>query len=82
MALADEFQEIVDSLPDDWTDIVREIRSSGMSATMTTGGRGITAEKARAAKLAGMESVSVSIDGNEATHDRGRKTTRPGARLR
>ena len=57
-------------LRDDWTDIIREIRRCGMSATMTTGGRGITAEKARAAKEAGMESVSVSIDGNEATHDR------------
>jgi radical SAM protein with 4Fe4S-binding SPASM domain len=57
-------------LREDWTDIVREIRAQGMSCTMTTGGRGITAEKARAAKEAGMESVSVSIDGNEATHDR------------
>jgi radical SAM protein with 4Fe4S-binding SPASM domain len=57
-------------LRDDWTDIIREIRRLGMSATMTTGGRGITAEKARAAKDAGLESASVSIDGNEATHDR------------
>jgi radical SAM protein with 4Fe4S-binding SPASM domain len=57
-------------LRDDWTEIVREIRKHGMSATMTTGGRGITAERARAAKEAGLESVSVSIDGNEATHDR------------
>jgi radical SAM protein with 4Fe4S-binding SPASM domain len=57
-------------LRDDWTDIIREIRKFGMSATMTSGGRGITAEKARAAKEAGLESVSISIDGNEATHDR------------
>lgn len=57
-------------LREDWTDIVREIRAQGMSCTMTTGGRGITPEKARAAKEAGLESVSVSIDGNEATHDR------------
>jgi radical SAM protein with 4Fe4S-binding SPASM domain len=57
-------------LREDWTDIIREIRRCGMSATMTTGGRGITAEKARAGKEAGLESVSVSIDGNEATHDR------------
>jgi radical SAM protein with 4Fe4S-binding SPASM domain len=57
-------------LREDWTDIIREIRRLGMSATMTTGGRGITAEKARAAKEAGLESVSISIDGNEATHDR------------
>jgi radical SAM protein with 4Fe4S-binding SPASM domain len=57
-------------LRDDWTEIIREIRKFGMSATMTSGGRGITAEKARAAKEAGLESVSISIDGNEATHDR------------
>jgi radical SAM protein with 4Fe4S-binding SPASM domain len=57
-------------LRDDWTEILREIRKHGMSATMTTGGRGITPEKARAGKEAGLESVSVSIDGNEATHDR------------
>jgi radical SAM protein with 4Fe4S-binding SPASM domain len=57
-------------LREDWTDIVRAVRAQGMSCTMTTGGRGITPEKARAAKEAGLESVSVSIDGNEATHDR------------
>jgi len=57
-------------LREDWTDIIREIRKFGMSATMTSGGRGITADKARAAKEAGLESVSISIDGNEATHDR------------
>jgi radical SAM protein with 4Fe4S-binding SPASM domain len=57
-------------LREDWTDIIREIRKFGMSATMTSGGRGITAEKAHAAKEAGLESVSISIDGNEATHDR------------
>jgi radical SAM protein with 4Fe4S-binding SPASM domain len=57
-------------LRDDWTEIIREIRKFGMSATMTSGGRGITAEKARAGKEAGLESVSISIDGNEATHDR------------
>jgi MoaA/NifB/PqqE/SkfB family radical SAM enzyme len=49
-------------LRDDWTEILREIRKNGMSATMTTGGRGITPERARAGKEAGLESVSVSID--------------------
>jgi radical SAM protein with 4Fe4S-binding SPASM domain len=57
-------------LRDDWIDIVRAIRAHGMSATMTTGGRGITEERARAARLAGLESASVSIDGLEETHDR------------
>jgi len=37
---------------------------------MTSGGRGITPELARAAKAAGLESVSISLDGLEATHDR------------
>jgi radical SAM protein with 4Fe4S-binding SPASM domain len=54
----------------DWLDIVRAIRAHGMQCTMTTGGRGITAERAAAAAAAGIQSVSVSIDGREATHDR------------
>jgi len=37
---------------------------------MTTGGRGLTLERAKRARDAGMRSVSVSIDGLEATHDR------------
>jgi radical SAM protein with 4Fe4S-binding SPASM domain len=37
---------------------------------MTTGGRGITKERARMAADAGLQSVSVSVDGNEETHDR------------
>jgi radical SAM protein with 4Fe4S-binding SPASM domain len=57
-------------LRDDWLEIVRAIRAHGMSATMTSGGRGITPELARAAKAAGLESVSISLDGLEATHDR------------
>jgi radical SAM protein with 4Fe4S-binding SPASM domain len=57
-------------LRDDWTEIVREIRKCGMQATMTSGGRGITAERAKIAAEAGLQSVSISIDGLEATHDR------------
>jgi radical SAM protein with 4Fe4S-binding SPASM domain len=57
-------------LRDDWLDIVRAIRERGMMPTMTTGGRGFTPERARGAKEAGLFSVSVSIDGTEATHDR------------
>jgi radical SAM protein with 4Fe4S-binding SPASM domain len=57
-------------LRDDWTEIVRAIRAHGMSCTMTSGGRGFTEERAREAKAAGLESVSISIDGLEATHDR------------
>ena len=54
----------------DWLDIIRKIRSRGMNSTMTTGGRGLTAEMARAAKEAGLQSSSVSIDGAQDTHDR------------
>jgi len=57
-------------LRDDWTEIVRAIRARGMQATMTSGGRGITAERAKMAAEAGLQSVSISIDGLEATHDR------------
>ena len=41
-----------------------------MRPTMTTGGRGMTRERARAAAEAGMFAVSVSIDGERETHDR------------
>ena len=57
-------------LRDDWTEIVRAIRAHGMQATMTSGGRGITPERAKLAAEAGLQSVSISIDGLEATHDR------------
>ena len=57
-------------LRDDWLDIVRAIREHGMLANMTSGGRGIDAARAKAAKEAGLQNVSISIDGNEETHDR------------
>jgi radical SAM protein with 4Fe4S-binding SPASM domain len=57
-------------LRDDWTQIIQEIRRCGMQSTMTTGGRGMTRERAEAAAKAGLMSASVSIDGVEETHDR------------
>ena len=57
-------------LHDGWLDVVREIRRNGMQSTVVTGGRGITPERAREAKEAGVQSMAVSIDGNEPTHDR------------
>lgn len=57
-------------LREDWVDVVRRIRERGMMALMTTGGRGVTPERARAAAEAGLQSVSVSVDGLEETHDR------------
>jgi radical SAM protein with 4Fe4S-binding SPASM domain len=56
-------------LREDWLDIIRAIRRRGMECTIVTGGRGFTAERARAAKDAGVMSVSISVDGDEATHD-------------
>ena len=57
-------------LHEDWLVIIEAIRRAGMQCSMTTGGRGLTAERARAAAAAGLQSVSISIDGREATHDR------------
>jgi radical SAM protein with 4Fe4S-binding SPASM domain len=56
-------------LREDWTEIAREVRARGMQCTITTGGRGFSPERARAAKDAGVLSVSVSIDGLRETHD-------------
>jgi radical SAM protein with 4Fe4S-binding SPASM domain len=56
-------------LRDDWTEIIRAIKAAGMVCTMTTGGRSLTAPMARAAKDAGLDAASVSIDGLAETHD-------------
>jgi radical SAM protein with 4Fe4S-binding SPASM domain len=57
-------------LRDDWLEIVRALRRRGLQASMTTGGRGLTRERAVAAAAAGLQSASVSLDGLEETHDR------------
>ncbi len=57
-------------LRDDWIQIMERITARGMIPLLTSGGRNITPERARAAKQAGLRSASISIDGNEATHDR------------
>ena len=62
-------------LREDWVEILAAIRGRGMQATMTTGGRGVTPERAEAAAAAGLMSASISIDGAEATHDRLRGVT-------
>jgi radical SAM protein with 4Fe4S-binding SPASM domain len=56
-------------LRDDWQEIVAAVRAAGMQCTMVTGGRGLGTERARAAAAAGLQSVSVSIDGAQAVHD-------------
>lgn len=55
-----------------WLEVVRAVRDRGMRATMTTGGRSLTRELALRAAEAGLEGISVSIDGLEASHDRQR----------
>jgi radical SAM protein with 4Fe4S-binding SPASM domain len=56
-------------LREDWLDLVRAIRSRGMRCIMVTGGRGFSAERAGDARDAGLQSVSVSVDGARGTHD-------------
>jgi radical SAM protein with 4Fe4S-binding SPASM domain len=56
-------------LHEGWTEVVRAIRAHGMECTMVTGGRGMTRDRARAAREAGVMSASVSIDGLPPTHD-------------
>jgi len=57
-------------LHEGWTEVVREIRRTGMQSTLVTGGRGFSPDRAREAREAGVQSVAVSIDGARATHDR------------
>lgn len=56
-------------LREDWLQIIARIAERGMEPLLTTGGRGMTRERAQAAKQAGLLSASVSFDGMEATHD-------------
>ena len=56
-------------LRDDWTTIARAVRDHGMMCGITTGGRGMTPERAKQAFDAGVQQISVSVDGHEKTHD-------------
>ena len=56
-------------LRDDWTVLARAFRDKGIACMMTTGGRGVTPERAREAREAGLQNVSVSLDGTAPTHD-------------
>jgi radical SAM protein with 4Fe4S-binding SPASM domain len=57
-------------LHDGFIEITRALAKAGVRPTITSGGRGITPELAREMKDAGMERVSISIDGLAPTHDR------------
>jgi radical SAM protein with 4Fe4S-binding SPASM domain len=54
----------------DWLDLVRALRRHGISVTMTTGGRGVGPQLVEGAREAGLQGINVSIDGDQATHDR------------
>lgn len=56
-------------LRSDWLEIMEAIIDSGMRCSLTTGGYGLSLETAANMKIAGLNAVSVSIDGLEATHD-------------
>ncbi len=56
-------------------EVVRALAEAGIHPTLTTGGRGVTQELARAMREAGLLQISVSVDGREATHDRMRRLT-------
>jgi radical SAM protein with 4Fe4S-binding SPASM domain len=57
-------------LRDDYLQIAEAIVSRGMACSITTGGRGITRERAQDLARVGVGTASVSLDGNETTHDR------------
>jgi radical SAM protein with 4Fe4S-binding SPASM domain len=50
-------------------DIVRALKAAGIRPTLTTGGRAFTPALAADCAAAGLFSVSVSVDGLQATHD-------------
>lgn len=56
-------------LREDWDVIARAITDRGMTCGLTTGARGLNAERVARAEAAGVRAVSVSIDGLEDTHD-------------
>jgi radical SAM protein with 4Fe4S-binding SPASM domain len=61
-------------LRNDFILVIREIRRLGMTATMTTGGYNLSLARAHAMVEAGIQSVSISIDGLQTSHDRVRNT--------
>jgi len=57
-------------LRDDWATIARAVRDAGMTCTMVTAARSLNEERAKQAVDAGVQGVSISVDGLEETHDR------------
>lgn len=50
--------------------LVAHLHAAGLRVTMQTGGRGLTLERAKRLRAAGLAAVGVSIDGTAAVHDR------------
>lgn len=61
-------------LHDAFVDVVAALKAAGIRPTMTTGGRGLTADLVPQMAQAGLFSVSISVDGLEQTHDAMRGT--------
>jgi radical SAM protein with 4Fe4S-binding SPASM domain len=61
-------------------EIAREVVRLGMHCSVTTGGRAVDDERAEAMAAAGIATVTVSLDGDEAAHDRIRRQTGSHAR--
>ncbi len=56
-------------LRNDFILVIRAIREHAMAASMVTGGLNLTPARARAAVEAGVQNVSVSVDGLQPAHD-------------
>lgn len=56
-------------LRSDVYELVEHLASAGVRVTMQTGGRGLTADRARRLRDAGLSAVGVSLDGTAAVHD-------------
>jgi radical SAM protein with 4Fe4S-binding SPASM domain len=56
-------------LRSDVYELVEHLAAAGVRVTMQTGGRGLTADRARRLRDAGLAAIGVSLDGTAATHD-------------
>jgi hypothetical protein len=67
-------------------DVLRALKAHGIEVGMTTGGRGIDAALARAAAAAGLDSVSISLEGyrgrSKAPSARSRRFVKPASSFR
>ncbi|MFV8753353.1 radical SAM protein [Nannocystaceae bacterium ST9] len=56
-------------LRSDVYELVEHLAKAGVRVTMQTGGRGLTAERAKRLRAAGLQAIGVSLDGSAAVHD-------------